>query len=158
MDSGQKIKDIYEQIERPGEAQFDAREWNLFKPIMAIGEATGAAEMVQALIGFANTAYDSKTEALNNSAVENVILRCLTELVRGEDWYELDLIHRHAVDFIKQQGLNVGVLSKDRLGKLIRDLDVINDKDRRVVQGRKITVYLIAPEKVKQVATNYRVQ
>ena len=95
---------------------------------------------MKALIGFANTAYDSKTEALNNSAVENVILRCLSELVRADDWYELDLIHRHALDFIKQQGLNVGVLSKDRLGKLIHDLDVINDKDRRVVQRRKITV------------------
>ena len=62
------------------------------------------------------------------------------------------------LDFIKQQGLNVGVLSKDRLGKLIHDLDLINDKDRRLVRGRKITVYLISPEKVKQVAVNYRVQ
>ncbi len=50
MDSGQKIKDIYEQMERPGEAEFDAREWNLFKPIMAIGEATGTAEIVNALL------------------------------------------------------------------------------------------------------------
>ncbi len=158
MDSGQKIKDIYEQMERPGEAEFDAREWNLFKPIMAIGKATGIAEIVKALIGFANTAYNSKTEALNNSAVENVILRCLSELVCTEDWYELDLIHRHALGFIKQQGLNVGMLSKDRLGKLIHDLDLINDKDRRVVQGRKITVYLISPDKVKQVAINYRVE
>ena len=49
-------------------------------------------------------------------------------------------------------------LSKDRLGKLIHDLDVINDKDRRVIQGRKITVYWITPEKVKHVAINYRVQ
>jgi len=78
--------------------------------------------------------------------------------VRAEDWYELDLIHRHAVDFIKQQGLNVGMLSKDRLGKVIHDLDVINGKERRVVQGRKITVYQITPEKVKHVAVNYRVQ
>jgi len=145
-------------MERPGEAEFDAREWNLFKPIMAIGEATADPDIVKTLIGFANEAYNSKTEALNNSAVENVILRCLSELVRTEDWYELDLIHRHALDFIKQQGLNVGVLSKDRLGKLIHDLDVINDKDRRVVHGRKITVYWISPEKVKQVALNYRVQ
>ncbi len=52
----------------------------------------------------------------------------------------------------------MGVLSKDRLGKLIHDLDVICDKDRRVVQGRKITVYSISPEKVKQVAVNYRVE
>ncbi len=139
MDSGQTIKDIYEHMDRPGEAGFDAREWNLFKPIMAIGEATGEAEITQALIGFANQSYNSKTEALNNTAVENVILRCLSELVCTEDWYELDLIHRYALDFIKQQGLNVGMLSKDRLGKLIHDLDLINNKDRRVVQGRKIT-------------------
>ncbi len=78
--------------------------------------------------------------------------------MRTEDWYELDLIHRYALDFIKQQGLNVGMLSKDRLGKLIHDLDLINNKDRRVVQCRKITMYLISPEKVKQVAVNYRVQ
>ncbi|MGO9567462.1 MAG: hypothetical protein ACLP5H_07985 [Desulfomonilaceae bacterium] len=58
MDSGHKIKDIYEQMERPGEAQFDAREWNLLKPIMPIGEAPANPEIVKALIGFANTAYD----------------------------------------------------------------------------------------------------
>ena len=50
------------------------------------------------------------------------------------------------------------MLSKDRLGKLIYDLDIVDSKERRVVQGKKITVCQISPEKVKQVAVNYRVQ
>jgi hypothetical protein len=52
----------------------------------------------------------------------------------------------------------VGALSKDRLAKLIHDLDVVKEKDRRMSQGRKITVYLISPEKLQQVAQNYRVR
>jgi hypothetical protein len=47
---------------------------------------------------------------------------------------------------------------KDRLGKLIHDLDVIDAKDRKLSQGKKITVYRIHPEKVQQVSVNYRVK
>jgi hypothetical protein len=158
MSYGNQICSAYEQIQRPADAEFDAREWNLFKPILAVGAGTGDSQIVQALTGFANQAYSAKTDALNNTAVENVILRCLSELVQKEDWYELDQIHRYALDFIKQLGLNVGALSKDRLGKLIHDLDVVESKDRRMIHSKKITVYLISPEKVQQVALNYRVR
>ena len=158
MDYGGAIRTVYENPERPVEAEFDAREWNLFKPILAVGGAIGTPEIAEALIGFANAAYRAKTDALNNTAVENVILRCLGELVQKEDWYELDTIHSQAIDFIKQQGLNIGALSKDRLGKLIHDLDVADQKDRRIISGRKNTVYYVRPEKVSQVAHNYRVK
>jgi len=158
MDNGTTIRSTYKELDRPGEAEFDAREWNLFKPILAVGMSVGNAETKESLIGFANAAYRAKTDVLNDTAVENVILRCLSELVQQEDWYELDRIHSYAIDFIKQQGLNIGALSKDRLGKLIHDLDVIEGKDRKVSQGKKITVYRIRPEKVQQVSVNYRVK
>jgi hypothetical protein len=158
MDSGQKIKDIYEQMERPGEAEFDAREWNLFKPIMAIGEATGESELIQALIGFANEAYHVKTDALNDTSVENVILRCLLEIVRQEDWYEFEAIHHKVIEFIKENGLNVGQLSKNRLGTLLRNLHVVDQKERRKVNGIKTVFHFLRPETVKRVAENYRVR
>ncbi len=137
MDLGTTIRTVYEQIERAAEAVFDSREWNLFKPILTVGVSVGNAEKIESLIGFANASYTAKTEALNNTAVENVILRCLYELVQKEDWYDLDHIHTSAIDFIKQQGLNIGALSKDRLGKLIHDLDVVDGKDRKLSQGKK---------------------
>jgi DNA primase catalytic core len=164
MDYSQKIREIYGVIDRPGQAEFDAREWNLFKPILAVGSATGNAELIESLIGFANSTYRAKTDALNEKAVENVILRSLLEIVQQEDWYELDLIHSRVLDFIKEQGLNVGVLSKDKLGTLIHHLGLLKDKDRMNKRDdnsgktKKITVYLIDPEKVRQVAVNYRVK
>jgi hypothetical protein len=42
MTYGSHIRSSYEQIRRPADAEFDAREWNLFKPILAVGASTGA--------------------------------------------------------------------------------------------------------------------
>jgi hypothetical protein len=47
--------------------------------------------------------------------------------------------------------------SGELLGR-VNDLDVIEEKDRKLSQGKKITVYKIHPEKVQQVSLNYRVK
>jgi hypothetical protein len=78
MTYGHHIRTVYEQMQRPHGAEFDALEWNLFKPILSIGAATGSPEVVNLLVGFANDACRAKAESLNNTAVENVILRWLT--------------------------------------------------------------------------------
>jgi DNA primase catalytic core len=158
MDYGTNIRTTYEQLERPGEAEFDAREWNLFKPILAVGTAVGNDEIKASLIGFANAAYRSKTEGLNNTAAENVVLRYLSEFVQKPDWYEFDQIHQGIIRFVREQGLNIGELNKNRLGKLMHDLDVVDQKDRKVFQGNKIMLHFIRPEKVHQIAQNYRVK
>jgi hypothetical protein len=102
--------------------------------------------------------YRAKTDALNNTAVENVVLRYLSEHVKKPEWYEFDKIHQGIISFVKEQGINIGELTKNRLGKLMRDLDVIEAKERRIIQGNKILLYHIHPEKVRQVAQNYRVK
>jgi DNA primase len=158
MTYGNQICSAYEQIQRPADAEFDAREWNLFKPILAIGASTGNSEVVQSVIEFANQAYSAKTEALNETSVENVILRCLKEIVQREDWYEFEAIHDKVIAFIKENGLNVGSLSKNRLGTLLRNLNVVDQKERRKIKGIKIVYYLIRPEQVRKVAENYRVK
>jgi len=86
-----------EVARRPADDEFDAREWNLLKPVLALGTATGEAQIIQALIGIANTAYHSKTDSLNETSVENVILRCLLEIVWQENWYEFDSIHENII-------------------------------------------------------------
>jgi DNA primase catalytic core len=158
MTYGSQIRSAYEQMQRPADAEFDAREWNLFKPILAIGAGTGDSQIVQALTRFANQTYRAKTECLNNTAVENVILRFLSELVHQPDWYEFDQIHQKIIHFIKEQGLDVGPLSKKRLGKLMHDLDVVENKERRIIQTNKIMLYFMRPETIHQVAKNYRVR
>ncbi len=158
MEYGQKIKEIYETAERPEAAIFDAREWNLFKPIMSVGISTGNDEIVEALIEFANASYNAKTESLNDTSVENVILRCLKEIVQEENWYALDVIHPIILDFIRVNGLNVGQLSKNRLGSILRNLHVTEQKERRKVAGDKKVFHFIRPSTVKKVADNYRVR
>ncbi len=39
MDCGEQIKTVYENLDRPSQAESDAREWNLFKPVLALGMA-----------------------------------------------------------------------------------------------------------------------
>jgi hypothetical protein len=59
---------------------------------------------------------------------------------------------------IAENGLNVGSLSKNRLGTLLRNLNVVDQKERRKIKGIKIVYYLIRPELVRKVAENYRVK
>ena len=56
------------------------------------------------------------------------------------------------------QGLNVGVLSKSRFGKLMGDLGLVEGKERKVVRGSKIILYCLSPERLKRVSQNYRVR
>ncbi len=57
--------------------------------------------------------------SLSDTSIENVILRCLLEIVRQEDWHEFEAIHHKVIEFIRENGLNVGQLSKNRLGTLL---------------------------------------
>jgi hypothetical protein len=95
--------------------------------------------------------------SLNDTSIENVILRCLLEIVQQEDWYEFEAIHHTVIEFIRKNGLNVGSLSKNRLGTLLRNLHVVDQKERRKINGIKTVFYFIRPETVKRVAENYRV-
>jgi hypothetical protein len=97
-------------------------------------------------------------KSLNKTGVESIILRFLSEIVCKPDWYEFDQVHREIIQFIKEQGLDVGPLSKKRLGKLMHDLDIVENKERRMSQGSKIMLYFMRPEKIEQVAQNYRVR
>jgi DNA primase len=157
MTFGDTIRRTYEQLQRPEDAEFDAREWNLFKPVMAIGTATGDSDVTQSLVGFVNATYSQKQESFNEIAVENVILRALMDIVKRDDWYSFDLIHRGILDFIRDQGLSIGSLHKNRLGKILHDLDLVAEKDRRIINGTKVTVYLLNPTTIEKVAGNYRV-
>jgi hypothetical protein len=62
------------------------------------------------------------------------------------------------ISFVKEQGLNIGELTNNRLGKLMRDLDVIENKERKIIERYKILFYYLVPEKIKMVAENYRVK
>ena len=138
----------YEKGCTAGSAEFDAGEWDLFKPIFGVGKAGETAEMAESLIGLANAVYRAETDAVNDSPAANVILGCLGELVEKDDWYELRNTYGQAFDFSEQQGPNVDALSKDRLRTLIHDLDVVDRKDRKIISGGKDTVYYVRQEKV----------
>jgi DNA primase catalytic core len=159
MTYGDNIRTIYEQtMERPAHIMFDSREWNLFKPIYAIGSAVGDPEVVNRLVEFTNSRYLAKTDAMNDTAVENVILRFLLEAVQSEGEYGSKTLHRGLVDFIRAEGINVGEIREDGLGTLLRNLQVCNKTGRKLVNAERQTCYWFKPEKVKLVAENYRVK
>jgi hypothetical protein len=99
MTYGNSVRTIYEQMPKPDDIQFDAREWNLFKPIYAIGCLVGSPDVLEHLIEFANARYAAKTDSMNDTAAENVILRFLLEKVQTEDEHVLDDLHKELIAF-----------------------------------------------------------
>jgi hypothetical protein len=157
MTYGNNVRAMYEEFtERPADVVFDSREWNLFKPIYAIGQVVGHPEVLDHLVEFANARYQAKTDTMNDTAVENVVLRFLLEFIRAEGEYGSKVLHRGLVEFIRAEGINVGEIREDYFGTLLHHLHVYEKKSRKTVNGEKQTVYWFRPEKVRLVAENYR--
>jgi hypothetical protein len=157
MAYGNNVRSIYEDItERPSDVVFDSREWNLFKPVYTIGQVVGHPEVLDHLVEFANTRYQAKTDTMNDTAVENVVLRFLLEFIRVEGEYGSKLLHRGLVEFIRAEGINVGEIREDGLGSLLRNLHVCNRTGRKLISGERQTAYWFKPERVRLVAENYR--
>ena len=108
------------------------------------------------LVEFANTRYQAKTDTMNDTAVENVVLRFLMESVPCEGEYGSKSLHRGLVEFIRAEGINVGEIREDGLGTLLRNLHVCEKTGRKLINGERQTCYWFKPERVRLVAENYR--
>lgn len=157
MTYGPNVRSMYEDItERPSDVVFDSREWNLFKPIYTIGQVVGHPGVLDNLIEFANTRYQAKTDTMNDTAVENVVLRFLLDFVQVEGEYGSKVLHRGLVEFIRAEGINVGEIREDYFGTLLNNLHVCEKKGRKMMNGERQTFYGFNPERVRLVAENYR--
>lgn len=158
MTYGNNVRAMYEETtERPEGIVFDSREWNLFKPFYTIGQVIGHPEVLDHLIEFANTRYQVKTDTMNDTAVENVVLRFLLEFIHTEGEYGSKVLHRGLVEFIRAEGVNVGEIREDYFGTLLNNLHVCEKKGRKMINGERQTFYGFNPERVRLVAENYRV-
>jgi hypothetical protein len=156
MSDGPLINEIYSSITKPDQLDFGDREFNLFKPILTIGLAVDPEKVTHNLIGFANASYRQKMLLHNDTAEENVLLRYLLELIIEDGWFRGDVIHEGFINFLKNNGLDVGrQISKSRLGQLIRKLKIVTEDKRSA--DRKTTNYLIRKEELQKVAQNYQV-
>jgi DNA primase catalytic core len=152
-----KILRIYAPATKPDGVEFGDREFNLFKPILAIGIATGDDLVVEGLIEFANTSYRNKVAEYNTSAPENVLLQYLLEQVTKDDWYRSDDLHRDFIEFIRTNGIELNIaITKAMMGTLMRKLGVLHDTRRST--DRTCTLYQIKREVVERVAENYQVR
>jgi DNA primase catalytic core len=150
------VRDIYHTLEKPGGIEFGDREYNLFKPILAIGRATGRDEVVNALIDFGNSAYERKVAQYNETAEENVLLRFLNEAVTKDDWYRSDELHARFIEFLRSNGLEMlRVITKPRFGQLLHKLNLISDNRRS--PDRRASIYYVRKNDVSMVSENYMV-
>jgi len=150
------VKKLYEEITRPDSVEFGDREFNLFKPILAIGRASGIDSVEERLIAFQNTAYRNKISEYNNSAPENVLLQFLLDMVTEDDDYRSDELHARFVTYLKNNGIDLNVMvTKPFMGTLIKKLGIVSSSKR--ASDRTCTLYHIEVDVLKRVAENYQV-
>lgn len=157
MTHARKIQGIYESLERPSGVTFGDREYNIFKPILAVGIATGSDEIVRSLTEFANASYQRKIDDHNESAEENILLRYLVERIVADGPYRSDELHQGLIESIRTQGLDLqNRMSKGRMARLMMKLRVCEKGTRP--QDRKATLYYFRRDLVLRVAENYHVR
>jgi DNA primase catalytic core len=150
------VKKLYEEITRPDSVEFGDREFNLFKPILAIGRAIGIDSVEERLIAFQNAAYRNKVAEYNRSAPENVLLQFLLEMITEDSWHRSDEIHTRFVNYLKNNGIDLNVMvTKPFMGTLIKKLGIVSESRRS--PDRTCTLYRLQVEVLKRVAENYQV-
>ena len=150
------INGIYETMEKPEGLHFGDREYNILKPMLAIGVATGSEKIVKSLKAFANESYKQKTEEHNESAEENIMLRYLLEKVIMDGAYRSDDLHGGFIQFIRAHGLDMQAqMSKGRMAKLMIKLKVCEKGARS--KDRSATTYIFSRNTVVRIAQNYQV-
>ena len=150
------IKKIYEEITPPETVEFGDREFNLFKPILAVGRATGIEGVEERLIAFQNAVYRNKVAEYNKSAPENVLLQFLVDSVAQDDWYRSDELHSRFVAYLKNNGIDLNMMiTKAFMGTLLKKLGIVSASNRST--DRACTLYYIKVEVLKRVAENYQV-
>ncbi len=97
-------------------------------------------------------------DILNDTSVENVVLRYLQECVTQSREYGSKELHGGLIDFIRTEGLNVGEIREDYFGTLLHHLHVYESKERRTINGMRQTAYRLNPETVRRVAENYHAE
>lgn len=156
LTEGYKVKAAYEKMERPAKVEFGDREFNLYRPLLAIAEATGDPKVVDSLIRFANEGYRRKIAEHNATAPENVLLRYLLETVNEDGWHRSDDIHAGFVKFIKESGFDLNTaITKAYMGGLVKKLGLISESKRS--PDRTCTLYYIKLDALTRIAANYQV-
>ena len=156
MSYASTVKKLYEEITRPESVEFGDREFNLFKPILAIGRAIAIDGIEERLVAFQNAAYRNKVAEYNRSAPENVLLQFLLDSVTKDDWFRSDEIHARFVVYLKNNGIDLNVMvTKPFMGTLIKKLGIVSETRRS--PDRACTLYRIEVEVLKRVAENYQV-
>jgi DNA primase catalytic core len=156
MTDGPRIKAIYDRTVKPEGVEFGDREFNLFKPILAVGMAVGNERVEKSLIDFQNTNYKNKIVEYNNSAAENVLLSYLLEVVTKDEWYKGSDLHAGFLEYIRNGAIDLNLrVTKPFLGTLIKKLGIVSESRRS--NDRKTTLYFIKVEDLRRVAENYQV-
>jgi DNA primase catalytic core len=154
MAYGSEIQRIYETMDKPAGLLFGDREYNIFKPILAVGTGMESPEVETRLVQFANSSHQHKIEDNNETAEENILLRYLVERVTTDGDYRSDELHSGFIEFIRTQGLELqSPMSKSRMAKLMIKLRVCTKSSR--TPDRKATYYRFELQTVRQVAENY---
>jgi DNA primase len=156
MTYGADIQAAYESMEKPEGLHFGDREYNILKPILAVGAVTGSEEIMESLKAFANASYRQKVDEHNESAEENILLRYLMGKIVADGEYRSDDLHAGFIQFIRGHGLDMQVqMSKGRMAKLMIKLKVCEKGSRAT--DRTATNYYFSRDSVIRVAKNYQV-
>lgn len=150
------VKRLYEEVMRPETVEFGDREFNLFKPILAIGRASGMESLEERLIDFQNAAYRNKVAEYNRSAPENVLLQFLVDTVTEDGFFRSDELHAAFVNHLKNSGIDLNVMvTKSYMGTLIKKLGIVSESRRS--PNHTCTLYYLKVEVLSRVAENYQV-
>lgn len=143
MTRASDIHDIYQEMDDPrGIVPFSGRDYQLFRPMLALATATENASIVEEVTEFAISTQREKMVEFQESSIEHTLLSFLLEAVGEDGEYRGDVLLRNFEEYIARNDIELSkpVTPKSQ-GELLASLGLIDRKAKKRSSDRKTRLY-----------------
>jgi len=157
MSCAASVHNVYEQLASPdGIVPFSNRDFELFRPILALATATEEPQIVEDITKYAIDSYNDKMADFEESSAEHSMLEWLLGAVSEDREYRGDELLAGFQDHVAKVDPSLAkALTPKSQGELLMALGLVNRKAKKRSSDRKTRLYYLKKSSIIECASAY---
>lgn len=153
------VSEVYSAMEIPeGILPVSGRDYDLFRPMMAIAATTGDADIVEQVTNFAMLSHRRQIVEFSESSPEHAYLEYLSEVVKDDCVYRGDVLLSGFKEFLAQYEVEIpGPINAKFQGEMLVSLGLVDRSNKKRSPDNKTRLYTLERKKLEQTARAYGV-
>jgi hypothetical protein len=151
------IHDIYETIaDSSGIVPFSGRDYQLFRPLLALATATGNANIVREATEFAIASQSENLVDFQESSIEHTMLSFLLEAVGEDGEYRGDILLKNFEEYVGRNDIELSKpMTPKSQGEILASLGLLDRKAKKRSSDRKTRLYPFQRRSIVESARAY---